>query len=99
MAMELPPYSDVRARERICLVESCGSTRSHEGQHLLHVAAAQGDAETVQLLLNTGTSCAHVGDELFNTTALHFACRHGQTHICEILMERGADVNAVNLVC
>lgn len=72
---------------------------NREGQHSLHVAAAKGDAEAVTRLLDIGAAHARVGDELFNTTALHFACRHGHVNICQILVDRGANVNAVNLVC
>src|ERR1041384_4234588 len=59
----------------------------------LQQAAAQGDAEKVRALLDAAPNSVSVRDGA--TTALHEAARGGHLKVVELLVARGADVNAV----
>ena len=60
----------------------------------LQQAAAQGDAEKVRALLDAAPHAVSVRDGA--TTALHEAARGGHLKVVELLVSRGADVNATD---
>ncbi len=62
-----------------------------EGNTLLHLAAINGNTETVDVLLNEGVSIESKGFD--GRTALHEASRHCHLSTVECLIRRGACVN------
>ena len=83
------------------VVEILRASQAHTDHSLLQFllagarlrnAAAQGDEETVQGLLENGA--ALVADSA-GETALHKAAYHGHTKIVEVLLRNGINVNAV----
>ena len=69
--------------------------RMAEDQRELFQAAAKGDVETVQQLVDSGVD-ANSTDEN-KMTALHHAAMHAREGVIQALIERGADVNASDL--
>lgn len=68
------------------------STRSVHGYTALHVAAAAGDAESAELLLDAGAdvgSCTNDG-----MTPLHLTCQYGHLRCACLLMDWGAQARA-----
>jgi cytohesin len=64
------------------------------GNQALHLAAWNGHAEAVKLLLDCG---AEVGARGFDEmTALHFAASKDHAVVCQLLLENGADREALN---
>lgn len=57
-------------------------------------AAERGDCARVQTLLDTGAS-VNTTHHLHGRSLLHIAARNGSYDLCKMLIERGADVNAV----
>ena len=57
----------------------------------LHFAAADGDVESVTLLLDRGAKINATTQD--GWTALHFACLHGDKGLVQLLLDRGADVS------
>lgn len=55
--------------------------------------ALENDIERVKMLLNRGYSTNAMDSGGY--TALHYAARNGHYHVCELLLENGAAVNAV----
>ncbi|KAJ8960761.1 hypothetical protein NQ318_020054 [Aromia moschata] len=62
----------------------------------LHMAAANGDAEMVRLLLERGANVNAVGGRQ-RQSALHIAARAARLPIMRILVDAGADVNSVDI--
>ncbi len=58
-----------------------------------HLAAKNGDLAVVDSMLSGGQGVNEV-DAARGWTALHYAVHHGQKHLVEFLLLRGADVNA-----
>jgi ankyrin repeat protein len=56
-------------------------------------AARDGDIVTLQKLLGRGRNPSQ--KDASGYTPLHYAARAGHTNICKLLLEKGADVNAV----
>ena len=72
------------------------NTRSADGWPLLHLAAAFADAPTVRLLLHAGADPHQVAQTPMRNQALHAVLALSKdTEIIRLLIERGADVNAV----
>lgn len=57
-------------------------------------AAERGECARVQSLLDAGVS-VNTTHQLHGRSLLHIAARNGNYDICKMLIERGADVNAV----
>ena len=67
-----------------------------EGYHLLYDALDNKHTEVAKLLLTNGSKVnSEVG--LHVNTPLHFAVRNGDIEIVKMLLDRGADVDAINL--
>ena len=66
---------------------------SSGSRHAIHDAAAAGDAETVETLLAEETGLANLGDHL-GRRPLHYAVEAGHADIVNLLIDRGADVDA-----
>ena len=67
---------------------------SGDGGSALHLAASEGNTETVQLLLEKGADI-NMKDKDENT-ALHLAAGYGQTETVQLLLEKGAKINEMN---
>ncbi|KAL4320230.1 hypothetical protein GQ457_18G004520 [Hibiscus cannabinus] len=75
------------------------------GVTALHMAALNGNVESVQLLLDLGASVTEVTVEDGTTidligpgsTALHYAACGGSAQCCQILIARGASITATNM--
>ena len=61
------------------------------GAQPLHFAAADGDIESVKLLLDRGAKINAATQD--GWTALHFACLRGDEGLVQLLLDRGADLN------
>jgi len=69
--------------------------RDREMGQALREAAKAGDAETVIALLDAGVPVDHT-DKEYGQTALHYAAREGRKEAVQVLVARGANVNARN---
>ena len=69
--------------------------RTHAGGETpLHVAAGEGGADVVRVLLNHGADVASVDDE--GKTPLHMAAKGGSAHVVRVLLDHGADAASVD---
>jgi ankyrin repeat protein len=64
------------------------------GDHLLHIAAMRGDAETVECLLKAGVDVDRTGQA--GCTALHHALSWDRKEVAELLLARGASRDILN---
>ena len=71
------------------------AARSPDGWTALHLAAFFGHLETVAMLLDRGADSAARSTNELENTPLHAALAAGRGAVAELLVERGADVNAV----
>ncbi len=55
------------------------------------------DIDEVRTILERDTSQINVGDEDRHSTPLHIASFDGQAHICKLLLEHGANVDACDI--
>lgn len=65
-----------------------------DGRRFLHVAATEGNVDTVQMLLNLEVD-VNVRDYQGNT-ALHYATRYGHVEVVSLLLHKAADTNLAN---
>ncbi|KAL8766047.1 MAG: hypothetical protein Q9209_007076 [Squamulea sp. 1 TL-2023] len=88
---ESPEYGQVEAI-RDCLIERRGVDSLAV---LLQIAAHHGHIETARLLLNCGASPNTTNDEF--GTSLHFAAGADQIAMTKLLLDNGANVNALDI--
>jgi RNA polymerase sigma factor (sigma-70 family) len=69
-------------------------TNAQTAEHLIHIAAADGDLEQLRRLLDVDLSLVRRGDRE-GATPLHRAVAGGKREAVELLLDRGADVDAV----
>ncbi len=67
---------------------------SADGDSLIHIAAFRGDMASVELLLDAGINPNMVGD--MGCTPLHYAAMIRDRDIADLLIRRGARVDAIN---
>jgi len=73
------------------------NTLDHAGWSPLHEVSIAGRADLVELLLDAGANpCLHATTE--NLTPLHDAVSNGHIEVIRLLVSRGADINAKNLL-
>ena len=74
--------------------ETADPLRKHGGKHgTIHGAARGGDIEAVKEFLAAGAD-VNAKDDEFGTTPLHLAVQETHKEIIELLIAKGADVNA-----
>lgn len=59
-------------------------------------AVDKGDIKKVEILLKDNPGCIEQREEKFGFTPLHKAASKGQTDICKLLIEKGADIHAID---
>lgn len=59
-------------------------------------AVEKGDVEKVKILLKDNPNCINQRDEKSGFTPLHKAASNGQADICRLLIEKGADIHAID---
>jgi len=89
----------VRARDlawvvALVLLTGCGRDRKQEAVARLMAAAAKGDTAGVAEALKARAPVDAANDS--GATALMLACRHGQTAVTRMLLERKANANAAD---
>ncbi|USW58008.1 Putative ankyrin repeat-containing domain superfamily [Septoria linicola] len=67
----------------------------HDGDTLLHEAVRRKDSACVELLLEANSDLLNRGG-LAGLTALHYCAKHGLLDDAQLLIARGADVNAID---
>ena len=83
-----------RAEVARCLCEALRAQAASDGsKHAVHDAAAAGDLAAIDRLLAEDAELANRGDHL-GRRPLHYAVEAGQGEAVELLVERGADVDA-----
>jgi ankyrin repeat protein len=76
----------------IMMVVSCSPKQAPSDRFA--EAVMKGDKFTVSSLLETTPSLAHWKSPEIGLTALHLAARNGRMEVAELLLAKGADVNA-----
>ena len=92
-------FSCARNGKLVALARAIKSTEDLDaldgaGLSALHHAAAGGHERAVKLLLDAGAD-SEVKDSSQKRTPLHFAASMAMTGVCELLIARGADAEAV----
>ncbi|CAG9990454.1 unnamed protein product [Clonostachys byssicola] len=65
----------------------------NNGETVLHIAAAVGNCDCLEVLLDKGIAGhSHTLDK-YDKTPMHYAAEHGQTEAIRILAQRGGDAN------
>ena len=93
---------DGDASHALKLLDSYGTRASeairfpidNNGNTLLHMACASGDARLVLALVKRGAD-VNV-QNIFGSTALHCATSHGDANVAAILLQHGAEPNVVD---
>jgi hypothetical protein len=93
----LQPWWESGGRKKVASVFISRGARVNERNidtlfTLLHTLAGKGDAEGVELLLDSGARVNSFGQRML--TPLHFAAASGHADVARLLLQRGADVNA-----
>ena len=70
------------------------SIRGKKGSTPLHFAARRGNDEIVKVLLEYLKVKVNARDGS-GKTALHMACSEGHSRVCQLLLNKGADIKAV----
>jgi adenylate cyclase len=90
---------DVDAVKRLIAERVNFDTKDYYGRTTLHVAAENGQAEIVALLIEAGADIeagapGYPDRRFFDATPLMVAAQRGRTAVAELLITAGADVNA-----
>jgi ankyrin repeat protein len=72
------------------------NARAYDGWTALHLAAFFGRREAVERLVSAGADIQAVADNSIHNTPLHAAVAGGYVEVSLLLIENGADVNAVD---
>ena len=83
---------EVSTRTCLCLVQAEQRLPVQEFNHPLHAAAANGNVEIINVLLDHGASVN--AEDHRGWTALFFACQDGHLPAIRLLLQRGADIHA-----
>ena len=59
-------------------------------------AVDKGDIEKIKILITDDPGCINQKEEKSGFTPLHQAASNGQTDICKLLIEKGADIHAAD---
>ena len=70
------------------------SVKGKMGSTPLHFAACRGNDEIVKVLLEHPKVKVDARDS-YGKTALHMACGEGQSSVCQLLLNKGANIKAV----
>lgn len=70
------------------------SYRTPEGDTCLHLAAIRGDDVAARYLIELGLDVNSCGD--MHNTPLHYAVRHGNASIVDLLLQSGASTDKKN---
>ena len=78
------------------LLQGCAdpSIKCKKGSTPLHFAARRGNDEIVKVLLEQPKVKVDAKDSS-GKTALHLACSEGHCRVCQLLLNKGADIKAV----
>lgn len=79
------------------LKQGVNPNEKHDSISVLYRAAELGNTPVVHLLLDSG-ACIEIGDK-YRWTPLHIACHRGRKEVVQVLIARGADVNATTSKC
>ncbi|KAJ2930181.1 hypothetical protein H1R20_g6860, partial [Candolleomyces eurysporus] len=60
----------------------------------LNMAMQRGDMKTVELIFALDTDCDINAGDQYGWTSLHYAVYHGREYVVDLLLDRGANVNA-----
>ena len=77
------------------LIKDIIDNLDEEGFSLLHLSAKDGNAETVQKLLDDGADI-EIKDKKNRSTPLLWACQNGHTNVVKTLLENGANIFATS---
>ena len=69
--------------------------RDREGETLLYKAAKAGDVKKCEELLENGAK-TEITNDFYRLTPLTIAAGEGYVDVCKVLIDAGADVNAVD---
>jgi ankyrin repeat protein len=85
---------DGKTTEALALIEQGAPVDAKDklGQNPLHLAAAKGEYNIMQLLLDKGVNIEEPTPD--GNTALHLAAAGSRLAVVKLLLERGAEVNA-----
>ena len=70
------------------------SIKGRKGSTPLHFAARRGNGEIIKVLLEHPKVKVDARDG-YGKTALHMACSEGRSSVCQLLLAKEADINAV----
>eukprot|EP00899_Mesostigma_viride_P014168 jgi/Mesvir1/22752/Mv14152-RA.1 len=76
-------------KDMVTMINQCDQTP-------LHIAARDGNVESIEVLLNAGASSALDTRDKFGLTPLHLAASFGRSEAVKMLLGRGADIEEKN---
>lgn len=94
MLLEAGNRNDVNEVKRLVNSGICPDLRNDDGLTVLHQCCIENWKDLLILLLDSGANPDVVDNELW--TPLHTAAACGRVSICQVLIDRGADLLAVN---
>ncbi|MBE6417818.1 MAG: hypothetical protein E7033_05060 [Akkermansiaceae bacterium] len=90
-----PNHGDRLAIARRLLAAGANPLQYYNGETTLHACAEYGDVPLMQLLLQHSPQAVDIRNDS-NNTPLHLAARNAHTGMIRLLINAGANVNAVN---